>query len=106
MNSQQTHAAKKQNSIHTALTHNTEKRGSVAKTKQCVVAMSRPLAEIYLQSFQTSTAGAKLDIIRMLSKISAIIVELKIFLTKRESACVCVTRTAPLQSHTCAVSTP
>lgn len=44
MNSQQTHAAKKQNSIHTALTHNTEKHGSVAKTKQCVVAMSLPLA--------------------------------------------------------------
>lgn len=55
--------------------------------------MSSLLSYIYLQSFQTSTADAKLDVIKKdVIKISAII-ELKIFLTKKEH--VWVTRTTP-----------
>lgn len=54
----------------------------------------------YLQSSQTSTADAKWDVIKKdVVKISAIYLELKIFLPKKKRACVGTTDNPMTKSH-------
>ena len=75
-----------QRAAHTALTHNTENHWKPWQShRNQATCCFTPflLSYIYLQSFQTSTADARVDIIkRKLSKNQCNYFELKIFLTK------------------------